>query len=113
MNRLADSRSGTDMFSLALWDRPYGLMGRPPILRRQARYSGSVIMSRVVRLSASARRPRNEPGDARPQDAEISGCFEPMGAEGTVGIGSRRGVGHVGKALPALAGSLRGGRAGR
>src|ERR1700687_4684177 len=71
--------------------------------------------TRVVRFSASARRPRNEPGDVAtgPQDAEISGCFEPMGAEGTVGIGSRRGVGDVGTAVPALPGSLRVGRAGR
>src|SRR5712691_10601072 len=71
--------------------------------------------TRVVRFSASARRPKNEPGDvaAGPQDAQISGCFEPMGAEGTIGIGSRRGVGDVGTAVPAISGPLRGGRAGR
>src|SRR5258708_3780905 len=71
--------------------------------------------TRVVRFSASARRLRDEPDDVAtgPQNAEVSGCFEPMGAEGTVGIGSRRGFGDVGAAVPALPGPLRGGRAGR
>ena len=40
----------------------------------------------------------DEPGDMAtgPQDAEVSGCFEPLGAQGAVGDGGRRAFGMLG-----------------
>src|SRR6516165_4287216 len=48
-----------------------------------------------------------------PQDAEVSGCFEPLGAEGAVGDGGRRAFGMLGAAVPALPSALRGGWLGK
>src|SRR6516225_8037654 len=60
----------------------------------------------------------DEPDDMAtgPQDAEVSGRFEPLGAQGAVGDGGRRAFGILGAAVPALPPALRGGwacRAGR
>src|SRR6516165_10015020 len=48
--------------------------------------------TRVVRFSASGWRRIDEPDDVAtgPQDGEVSGCFEPMGAQGAVGDGGGR-----------------------
>src|SRR5262252_7443997 len=51
-----------------------------------------------------------------PQDAEVSGCFEPLGAQGAIGDGGWRAFGMLGAAVSAVPPALRGGgacRAGR
>src|SRR5262249_20440128 len=60
----------------------------------------------------------DEPDDMAtgPQDAEVSGCFEPLGAQGAIGDGGWRAFGMLGAAVPAVPPALRGGwacRAGR
>src|SRR3954454_1546625 len=66
--------------------------------------------TRVVRFSVSARRRIDEPDDVATgsQDEKIQGCVEPMGEEGTVGIGGERVAGDVAAAVPPLPGPLRG-----
>src|SRR5438874_8730982 len=66
--------------------------------------------TRVVRFSVSARRRIDEPDDVATgsQDEKIQGCVEPMGEEGTVGIGGERVAGDFGAAVPPLPGPLRG-----
>src|SRR5436190_20169002 len=60
--------------------------------------------TRVVRFSVSARRRIDEPDDVATgsQDEKIQGCVEPMGEEGTVGIGGERVAGDFGAAVPPL-----------
>src|SRR6516165_4440948 len=65
-----------------------------------------------------AREALDEPDDMAtgPQNAEISGCFEPLGAQGAIGDGGWRAVGMLGAAVSAVPAALRGGwscRAGR
>ena len=48
---------------------------------------------------------------AGPQNAEVSGCVEPLGERRAVDDGGGRVAGDVGAAIPALSGPLRGGRA--
>src|SRR6476659_8303048 len=69
-----------------------------------------VASTRVVRISVSARRRIDEPDDVATgsQDEKIQGCVEPMGEEGTVGIGGERVAGDFGAAVPPLPGPLRG-----
>src|SRR5262249_33629987 len=60
----------------------------------------------------------DEPDDMvkGPKDAEVSGCFEPLGAQGAIGDGGWRAFGMLGAAVPAVPPALRGGwacRAGR
>src|SRR5215831_14508944 len=67
---------------------------------------------------ASLREALDEPDDMStgPQDAEISGCFEPLGAQGAVGDGGWRAFGMLGAAVSAVSPAPRGGgacRAGR
>src|SRR5499427_4622507 len=60
--------------------------------------------TRVVRFCASGWRRINEPGDvaAGPENAEVSGRFEPLGTAGAAG--------NVGAPVSALPGSVRGRR---
>src|SRR6516165_9426082 len=65
-----------------------------------------------------AREALDEPDDMAtgPQNAEISGCFEPLGAQGAIGDGGLRAFGMLGAAVSAVPAALRGGwacRAGR
>src|SRR6516225_3482604 len=74
--------------------------------------------TRVVRFYASVTEAIDEPEDMAtgPQDAEVSGCFEPLGAQGAIGDGGWRAFGMLGAAVSAIPSALRGGgacRAGR
>src|SRR5215471_15977200 len=68
--------------------------------------------TRVVRFCASGWRRINEPGDvaAGPENAEVSGRFEPLGTAGAVDDGGRGAAGNVGAPVSALPGSVRGRR---
>src|SRR6201987_1671717 len=68
--------------------------------------------ARVVRFSASGWRRIDEPGDVatRPQNAEVSGRFEPLGAARAIDDGGRGVAGHVGAPVPTLPGAVRAGR---
>src|SRR5208282_6212678 len=70
--------------------------------------------TRVVRFYALRRSRDDEPDSMAtgPQDAEVSGCLEPLGARRIVDDGGGRTAGHVRAAVPALSRSLRGGGAG-
>src|SRR5215204_5318892 len=67
--------------------------------------------TRVVRFSASARRRIDEPdnGGVGPENAEVQGCFEPLGAGRNVDDGRGGSAGDVGTAVPALPRAVRGG----
>src|ERR1700752_888095 len=68
--------------------------------------------TRVVRFSASGRRRINEPGDVAtgPENAEVSGRIEPLGAARAIDDGGRGVAGNVGAAIPTLPGAVRAGR---
>src|SRR5215216_827000 len=64
--------------------------------------------TRVVRFSASGWRRIDEPDDVAtgPENAEVSGCFEPLGTAGTIDDGGERAFGDVGAAVSALPGPV-------
>src|SRR5436190_13577880 len=64
--------------------------------------------TRVVRFSVSARRRIDEPDDVATgsQDEKIQGCVEPMGEEGTVGIGGERVAGDFRSGSSAVTGTV-------
>ena len=64
--------------------------------------------TRVVRFCASEWRRIDEPGDVAtgPENAEISGRFEPLGTAGAVDDGGRGAFGNVGAPVPPLPGSV-------
>src|SRR6516162_4790147 len=64
--------------------------------------------TRVVRFCASGWRRINEPGDvaAGPENAEVSGRFEPLGTAGAVDDGGRGAAGNVGAPVSALPDAL-------
>src|SRR6201988_804974 len=68
--------------------------------------------TRVVRFSASGWRRIDEPGDVAtgPENAEVSGRFEPLGTTRAIDDGGRRAFGNVGATVPTLPGAVRGGR---
>src|SRR5262249_39379189 len=70
--------------------------------------------TRVVRFSASGWRRIDEPGDVAtgPENAEVSGRFEPLGAARAIDGGGWGVAGNVGAPVPTLPGAVRGGRRG-
>src|SRR2546429_7954127 len=70
--------------------------------------------TRVVRFSASGWRRIDEPDDVAtgPENAEVSGCFEPLGTAGNIDGGGGRGFWGVGGGGFAVSGAGWGGRGG-
>src|SRR5262249_28077878 len=82
------------------------------IYRKQVSCPGYVAPE-LSGFLASVGKAIDEQGDMAtgPQDAEVSRCFEPLGAQGAVGDGGRRAFGMLGAAVPAVLSAPRGGRA--
>src|SRR5208282_5334861 len=80
----------------------------------QAHELSGLGSTRVVRFYCLRRSRDDEPDSVAtgPQDAEVSGYLEPLGARRTFDDGGGRTAGHVGAAVPTLSRSLRGRRDG-